>query len=727
MRFLSYALLMLVALAAGAGAFIYVAMPTDFVRDEMVALVRSHTGRSLTVAGPVSISLYPSLAVELHDVTLSPPPGMSGEALLSMPSLALKMPLWPLLQHQISIEQFALNHPVISFRIDKDGRRSWDFGDGDEAAKHNGTNVLRGTRTGPAITPAAGSTAPAPASNGAQTQITNLAGLELHDVRINNGTIHFIDDRTGLSETLTDVSVNVSLDSLEGAAITRGSVTYRGEALDFEATAEASGRLLTNAPSAVSLTAKGRRLDLSLKGRLALADAVPLTGKVDLKAVSLRELLQWVRHPLPAGSGFGPTEMTAAVALSAAGVKAQDLIATVDGYTGKGSVAADFGKAKAVLHANLALDHLDLNTYLSTANSAETQVQLAQSSAAKPGKDVGKPNSKTVVATDAGQGWNTVPIDLSALRFADADISLALGSLKYRDIKVGRTALTTTVKDGIMRIRFAELQLYDGKGTGNLVVDAHVPALAKLEASFSLRGVQTQPFLADATGFKQLAGRGNITFGFTGSGRSQRDFITTLMGQGRMELADGAIVGTDIPQVVRALQKGNISSWKDEPTATTDFSSMTASCTITNGVLSNDDLVLAGPLLRMKGSGTVSLIAQTLDYTAQPMVVGTLEGQGASADAAGALDGIAIPVHVSGPWAKPNVDLDLAAIARNPDAVVSTVKKALAKVKGGDQVQSAIDKLAASKEGKAIGALIGGLLGKIAPDANPPADQPPQQ
>ena len=274
----------------------------------------------------------------------------------------------------------------------------------------------------------------------------------------------------------------------------------------------------------------------------------------------------------------------------------------------------------------------------------------------------------------------------------------------------------------MLRIRFPDVQLYEGKGTGTLVVDAHTSQAAKIETSFSLRGVQTQPFLTDAAGFGHIAGRGNITFGFTGAGRSQRDIVSSLMGQGRMELADGAIVGTDIAKIIRSLQKGKISGWQSEPSAKTDFSSLTATCTVTNGVVANDDLALAGPLLRLTGAGKASLPAMTLDYTAQPTIVATLEGQGAAEDASGPLTGIAIPVRITGPWAKPNVSLDLAAIAKNPKAVLETVKKALGNVKGGDQVQDAIGKLANSKEGKAIGDLLGGLLGKSAA----PADQPAQ-
>jgi len=108
MRFVFYAFFTLLALLAGAAAFAYMALPTDFVREELAAQVRNRTGRSLTVEGPVSISFYPSAGVQLDDVRLSPPPGMAGEPTLRIGTLTLKMPLWPLLQHQLTVEHSRL-------------------------------------------------------------------------------------------------------------------------------------------------------------------------------------------------------------------------------------------------------------------------------------------------------------------------------------------------------------------------------------------------------------------------------------------------------------------------------------------------------------------------------------------------------------------------------------------------------------------------------------------
>jgi AsmA protein len=54
-----------------------------------------------------------------------------------------------------------------------------------------------------------------------------------------------------------------------------------------------------------------------------------------------------------------------------------------------------------------------------------------------------------------------------------------------------------------------------------------------------------------------------------------------------------------------------------------------------------------------------------------PRIVGTLQGQGAIDDR----KGIAIPVRITGPWAKPNIVLDLERLLRDPELTKDTVKK----------------------------------------------------
>ena len=707
MRFVFYAVLSLVTLAVGAGAFFYVALPTDFVRDQIAAQVRERTGRSLTVAGSVSVSFYPDVTVDLSDVTLSPPQGMPGEAFLTVRSLGLKVPLWPLFQHKLIVERFILDRPVIVFRTDKSGRRSWDFAasQSDAGNSTTGPNLRGGETDG-----AGAGVQPAAAAPG-RPRIDALAGLQFGDVRINSGTIRFADDRTGLNEQLSDVSLQLKLASMDGPLSADGELSWSGEPMAVNAEISPASGLLSGAQVTTTTNIRGPNIEGTYKGRLALAEANLLTGRLDVKTASLRDLLRWLRHPLPQGPGLATAALVADITATSHGMKAQNATAHVDAMTAKGSFAIDSSGPKPKLSADLNIDRLDLNTYLVSGAAAKPGNDQASSTAAvKAAKDTGKPDADQ--PADAAGAWSAAPIDVPALRMADAEIALTMGGLQFQKIKIDRGQATASLKDGSLRTRFNELQLYGGKGTGTVLVDGHAAA-AKIEASFALKSVQMLPLLQDAAGLGRLSGRGNVAFGFTGSGRSQRDIVKTLLGQGRMEVADGTLIGYDVPQMVRGLQNGSFGNWQDNPVNKTAFSMLTATATMTNGIMASDDLALVSPALRMLGTGKADLPAQTVDDTLKPAIMAASDNPDQPAGATASIDpALSLPVRVTGPWAHPKFALDLGAIAKNPSAALNAVKQALGKVKGGNKVQDAVAKLANSKEGKAIGNLLGGLLGK---------------
>ena len=67
----------------------------------------------------------------------------------------------------------------------------------------------------------------------------------------------------------------------------------------------------------------------------------------------------------------------------------------------------------------------------------------------------------------------------------------------------------------------------------------------------------------------------------------------------------------------------------------TDFSEMTASFNIKNGVAHNEDLDVKSPLFRVAGKGDIDIGNGTLDYITKATVVASTKGQGgADLDAA---------------------------------------------------------------------------------------------
>jgi AsmA protein len=186
--------------------------------------------------------------------------------------------------------------------------------------------------------------------------------------------------------------------------------------------------------------------------------------------------------------------------------------------------------------------------------------------------------------------------------------------------------------------------------------------------------LQALPFLTAAAGFQRLRGTAQAELSLQTQGRTQRQLVQNLSGTGRTAFHNGAIVGINLAALVRnvasAYQGGGIGGARE-----TDFAELSGSFNVRNGVLTNDDLWLQAPVLRVAGRGQVNLPARTLDYRLDPKAAQTLEGQGGSREVAGLL----VPVIIKGPWNAPTIAPDLTGVAQraleDPEAFKEEVEQ----------------------------------------------------
>jgi AsmA protein len=118
-----------------------------------------------------------------------------------------------------------------------------------------------------------------------------------------------------------------------------------------------------------------------------------------------------------------------------------------------------------------------------------------------------------------------------------------------------------------------------------------------------------------------------------------------------MQLRDGAVKGINLAKSLRqakaALALRNDVSVGSVQTEKTDFSQLSVSVQLKDGVARSSDLDLKSPFLRIGGDGAVDIGKGSIDYTARATVVAVPIGQD-GADLA-ALRGVTVPVHLSGP------------------------------------------------------------------------------
>ncbi|MGH6816618.1 MAG: AsmA family protein, partial [Hyphomicrobiaceae bacterium] len=239
-EWLAYGTLALAALVAAAGAVLIAMSPVQLVRDRFERQVLARTGRVLTIGG-TSVSFAPAFTVTLSDVSLSAPSGMAGGPAVRIPALEAQVALWPLLKRRVKVERLKLVRPEIELRIDGQGRRNWETAE-------------RRAQPAPSERGAAKRAAAEP-----RTRTTPEKGAHaLDDVRIEQGTVRYVDERAGTTREFTAFDVHISLASLESPLIARGSTSYGGETVSFTAEVQSPDRVLAAESAHLTATLSSR-------------------------------------------------------------------------------------------------------------------------------------------------------------------------------------------------------------------------------------------------------------------------------------------------------------------------------------------------------------------------------------------------------------------------------------------------------------------------------------
>jgi AsmA protein len=259
-------------------------------------------------------------------------------------------------------------------------------------------------------------------------------------------------------------------------------------------------------------------------------------------------------------------------------------------------------------------------------------------------------------------------IDLSALKALNADGSIRIGKLNYGKTKVSNVRIDLKAEDGVATMAPLSANLYDGAMKGSLRLDAR--ATPNIAFKQTMTSVSVGPLLQDTINNDMLSGKGTINVDVTTQGNSVNAFKKGLGGSSSLALMDGAIKGVDIAGQIREIKnKVNMLKGKTVETASddnkkTDFSELTASFSIKDGIAHNEDLAMKAPILRLaKGDsrGDINIGNETLNYTATPTIVKSIKGQGG--ENLDELAGIAIPLKISGTFTNPKFGLDTKAVA----------------------------------------------------------------
>ncbi|MEM7406731.1 MAG: AsmA family protein [Pseudomonadota bacterium] len=362
-----------------------------------------------------------------------------------------------------------------------------------------------------------------------------------------------------------------------------------------------------------------------------LGGAASVSGAVSVAPFAPRALMAKLNVPVPKTAdknALKRASLKAKFNATPKRLKLTPLTLKLDDSTLRGNLTIN-NFARPAYVFNLALNGINLNRYL------------------PPGK------AKSATPGAAASAAATLPLD--TLRSLNASGSLKVGSLRFAKLRVSKADIKLSAKNGKVALSPVSALLYKGGYRGNINLDA-TGKVARLSFNERLDKVDAGALLTALNGKPAVTGRANAQAQLTTTGNNGDQLLRALNGKAAFNIANGTIRSVDIVRTICNVVEGAAGG-------ETRFDAMTGTARVVNGVIENDALNVSSPLLRIGARGTADLPRDRLDYRGEVALVGTCKGQGGRVR--GKLNGIDIPIRITGSLSDPKPSLDTSRVVES--------------------------------------------------------------
>lgn len=592
----------------------------DSVREAAKAEIRTVTGLDISLRGAANVSLFPTGSVSFDNVTL----GDGAEPALAADRITARLRFLPLFIGRIEIADVALERPRITVTFDKDGHSNWG-GLTDTLARGLGPKADRPANT-----------------------------TSFSEIRVDRGTIVVHDAVRGVSETLHDVELALAWPSISKSFAATGHFVWHDERIETSVTLADFAAALAGDRTGLKLRLQGAPIKFAFEGAMSVRPTLKIEGTLAADATSLRDTLRWASLKPLTGGGLSRFALKAKTNVSGGTIALTTVNVELDGNAAEGvlTFATD---GRQTLQGTLAADELDLTPYVSTIR----------------------------LLTSNEREWNRLPIMLDGLNGFDLDLRLSAARITVARAKLGRTAVGANLRGGKLTVTIVEAQAFGGVLKGSLALGASDVG-ADVKSQLQFNDVDLESCLEELFNFKRVEGRGNMTLALDASGASVFALTRTMNGSASLVGQQGALIGLNVEQLLRRLERRPLSGAGDFRSGKTPFEKLTVNVKITQGIAEIEEVRLEGSKVRLGVNGTASIPTREFDLRG----VAALAASNSS-DAPTAFE---LPFVVQGPWDDPMMLPDTQSLLqRSPAAnsLLDAVKNRTTR----DSVRSAIERL----------------------------------
>jgi AsmA protein len=595
-------------------------VPAASVRDAVAKEIHAVTGLEPVLRGEVSVSLFPSGTVRFHDVVLGA--DRTGEPGVVADELIARLRYFPLLTGRVEIADVTLVRPTITVAFLPGGQSNWSG----------------------LIESLARALAPDP------DRTASFAEIGIRDGRV---VVRKPYGGKEVTDELDAVDFQLAWPSISRSLGAHGRFVWHDEPIEASFTLGDFLAALSGEHSGIKLRLSGAPLKAAFDGAMSAQPAFKIDGTLSVESPSLRDAMHWTdAGQLPFG-GFGRFALRAHSSIGGGMASLSNVNVELDGNVAEGVITLSTDHRS--VQGTLAVEALDLTPYVA--------------------------NVHLLAANE--RNWDQLPIALDGLADFDVDLRLSAASVKIGSAELGRTAVATSVRNGKLDVAIGESQAFGGIAKGSLGL-ASVNGGAAVVSRLQFVDVDLANCLSQVFGVRRLEGRGNVALNIEGSGSSVLALTNTLKGTASLVAHDGALVGIDVEQLLRRLERRPLSGNGNFRTGRTPFDQLKLSLKIEQGQVTVEEMHLEGPAVRLQVNGQVSVPTRDVDLKGQATLI--------SDATASEFD---LPFVVQGPWDDPDMLPDAQSLIRRSGAAAPLLDSIKARTTAGSAVRSVIDKLLA--------------------------------
>jgi AsmA family protein len=577
---------------------------------------KAATGRDLMIAGDLdlSISLTPSISVD--GVTFANASWGSSPNMVSIKHFAAEMSLMPLLSGEIKINQVILQGVELLAEKDASGKANWDFGA--PAAKAPETPEAEG-----------------------EVVIPVVNAVSLQDV-----TVTYKDAQAGQQYALNLESVDLKSGGLSAPLDLMVKGNINNQAFSVGGQLGSIGAIGGGDMFPVKLDIAALKVAIGLEGKLGAPNGAPMADlKVSLNGESLDETLAAAAALEPSLKGMdlpikGAFKINSQIKLDGpTKISLADLEVSIGPLALTGRVAADLGGARPAVDVALITDTLNLDELLPKSD------KTAAPAAAKP---------------DDGRVFPADPLPLDGLKAADAKVAFDAAKVIVQGMNITNVTVNLNLKNGRLSVDPLGAIVAGGKINANVLLDAS-KATAALKTKIKASQIDYGQILVQQGLGDMATGKVDVTLDVSGSGRSVRQLMAGLNGKTRVQVKDGRLESGALNVISTDML--NVFDSKDDKAircAVVQFN-------ITKGMADTHAIVFETGGLSVIGSGSANLANETLKLRVDPR-----------SKKANLATVAMVPVDISGTFAKPDWQIDMAGAAGNVAAGAARTGAAIA-------------------------------------------------